>query len=291
MPRLKFDLQPLSREDTKYQTREEHDAWVRRCWVNWERAGQPRPCDCGYWSDGWLVTCDDGERKRCRASVAMRLEQAYRREHLEGLKKKRVFPPLERCSYGTCYWCRLPIVHGKRPKSRAMHDGREDEPNCRLQYDLRTRLEVQQSYLLDRDGKGCAECGAMRGRWGAIWTDATDDRVAATWKARAWIRERFGERPAGPLTYIGWATKLEVDHHIALAVAWLAFPDDARRRWFFGPANLRLLCTDCHKAKTQEDRLLLRQAAISGPEWLKLEVLRRLGEAGQLVAARTGSPP
>lgn len=291
MPRLKFDLTPEG--PWRGETVEEHNAALVEqvaTWTWWDH-GELQPCSCGLYVEGMVCTCRPQERKNHTPEwVAKTLESRARRQHLDGLKKKREFPALPRCPMGTCYWCRKPIVHGRR-KQRSMHDGREDEPNCRYQYDLRLTLDTQRSYLLDRDGNGCASCGVWKGRHGAIWTDATDDRVESTWSTRAWIRERFGVMPAGPLTYIGWSTALEVDHRIALAVAWLAFPDPERRRWFFSPANLRLLCHDCHALKTQEDRLLLRQAAVFGDEWLKAQVLRLLAEAGQLVAARTGNPP
>lgn len=272
MPRLKFDLQPEG--PWRGETVEEHNAALREQVAGWSwwSGGELQPCDCGLRLETMLCTCRPEDRaNHTPEGVARTLEARARRRHLDALAEKRKFPEFERCPMGTCYWCRQPIVLG-RAKQRSMHDSREDEPDCRHQYHLRTRLDAQRPYLLKRDGPCCVACGAMEGRWGPIWTDPYPERVAETWRTRAWIRERFA---------------LEVDHAIALAVAWLAFPEAERRRWFFSPANLRLLCEDCHKAKTQEDRLLLRQAVVYGNDWLKAEVLRRLADAGLLRARQT----
>lgn len=82
----------------------------------------------------------------------------------------------------------------------------------------------------------------------------------------------------------------EVDHVIPLSAAWEAFSDPARRRWFFSPANLQLLCigagSGCHVAKSKADVALIKACQANGQEWAKAEVLRRLAEAGQLQLAR-----
>lgn len=162
-----------------------------------------------------------------------------------------------------------------------MHDGRADEPDCRWEYHLRTRLEAQRSHLLHRDGIGCASCGAGKGGWARIWTCEDAEKAQKWWDDSRHWKDHIA-RPDGPFVLISWGTALEVDHRIALAVAWIAFPEDARRRWFFAPANLRLLCADCHRAKTAADRLLLRQAEAFGADWLKAQVLRELADAGLL---------
>jgi 5-methylcytosine-specific restriction endonuclease McrA len=131
-----------------------------------------------------------------------------------------------------------------------MHDGREDEPECRWLYHLHTDAGTQQRYLLDRDGKGCMDCGAMVGRWGS---------------------------------------GLEVDHTVALALAWVAFGEHPTRfRWFFSPANLKLRCSGCHQTKTAQDRALIRQANALGSEWARATVLRLLADAGQLRVSQPG---
>lgn len=283
MARLKFDLQPLIREGNYYKSRGEHETWVRSCWANWGRAGEPSPCDCGYYADGWLVTCDDTERERCRKTVRHRLEQHYRYRHMEGLKKKREFPWLGRTPKHCCYWCKKPIIHG-RVAQRAMHDGRLDEPECRWLHDLHTRHEVQRAYLIDRDGMGCKGCGQVVGFW--HHGRETDPDLSRAWGPQ-WVAYYPPAVWVAPFCPTNWAPRLEVDHVIALAVAFEAFPDADRRRWFFGPHNLQALCSACHKAKTAQDRALLRQAYALGPEWAKAEVLRRLADAGLLRVRQT----
>lgn len=288
MARLKFDLTPVVPwwfRDA--ETRAEHDQSIReyyeRCWPG--RA--PVPCDCGYWVEGALVHCPPDDRAFCRKDVPKRLEQHHRYLHDQGLKKKRAFPgvPFPRCGQGNCCWCGKPMVHG-RVKQRSAHDGRKDEPNCRHLWNLHVRLDVQQAHLLDRDGMGCIDCGAVVGTWKGGWVRETDPESVRAW-GPSWVIRCPPETYVAPFCWANWNTHLEVDHFIALAVAYMAFPEDARRRWFFSPANLRLLCPACHVAKTGRDRLLLRQAAAFGPEWLKGEVLRQLADAGLL---RTPGP-
>lgn len=78
----------------------------------------------------------------------------------------------------------------------------------------------------------------------------------------------------------------EVDHFIPLAAAWEAFPEPERRRWFFSPANLQLLCTGvsngCHVAKSKADVAFIKACQQNGQEWARAEVLRRLADAGLL---------
>lgn len=283
MSRLKFDLRPVDRNlEGRNWTQEEHDAWVRDTWKRWKRPGKPTPCDCGYYGDGWLATCDERERLKCRIGVEKRLEAYYRNRHKEALAKKRKFPGLpHKVPFGTCSWCGQPIVHG-RVKQRGLHDGREDEPRCKQAYHLHTDLGVQQGHLLKRDGLGCVKCGKIVGRWGRwlVLEEQTLDRWSAERPDR-WPRDIF----SAPATMVSWQTGLEVDHFIALAVAYECFPDDNRRRWFFGPRNLRLLCPGCHKAKTQRDRALLRDIYAHGPEHGKAIVLNLLSQAGLLKGA------
>lgn len=283
MARLKFDLTPIEPwwfRDAK--TREEHDQGIREFWARHYPGREPVPCDCGYYSTSEaLVYCPPGRRKtECYGKTEKRLTAHYRWAHDQGLKKKRAFPgvPFPRPGPGNCCWCGQPMVHG-RVKQRSAHDGRKDEPDCRHLWNLHIRLEVQQAHLLDRDGMGCRDCGVIVGTWKGQWRGETDPAKVRAW-SEAWARRCPPETYVGVFCWANWSTGLEVDHFIALAVAWLAFPEDARRRWFFSPANLRLLCTACHVAKTGRDRLLLRQAVDAGPEWLKAEALRQMADAG-----------
>lgn len=85
----------------------------------------------------------------------------------------------------------------------------------------------------------------------------------------------------------------EVDHFIPLGAAWEAFPEPERRRWFFSPANLQLLCIGkggCHVAKSRDDVALIKACQRNGPEWAKGEILNRLAAAGRLKSTGTSAP-
>lgn len=288
MARLVFDSSPLG--PWRAETVEEHNASLLEFCAGYDWI-EARPCDCGQYVEGMLCTCRPAERKhKTPARVAEIIQASRRREHLEGLAKKREFPRLGRCPLGVCYWCREPIVHG-RVKQRSMHDGRKDEPNCRWEYALRTHRDTQLAYLLRRDGNGCTDCGSVKGRFGCYWNCTSEERALSWWKEAPSARRDFPEPPAGPFSWIRWDSALEVDHFVALAVAFEAFPDPARRRWFFGPRNLRLLCADCHKAKTRLDRALLREIYAGGEEFGRARVLDILAAAGLLKVASTKGPP
>lgn len=281
VPRLKFDLKPEG--PWRGETVEAHNVELREQVAGWSwwGGGELQPCDCGLYVEGMVCTCRPEERRNhTPAWVAKTLEARARRKHLDALKLKRAFPAFDRCPMGVCYWCRAPIVHG-RVKQRGMHDGRKDEPDCQHQYHLRTRLEAQQSHLLDRDGIGCRCCGKVAGAWARVWTAENEDRLAHWWAQDGWLKRQLREKP-GPFTWVSWSTHLEVDHIIPLAAAWEAFPEAGRRRWFFGPANMQLLCPNggCHVAKTREDVAFIKACQQNGPEWAKAEVLRRLADAG-----------
>lgn len=241
MARLRFDLQPLSREDGR-QDREEHEAWIRSVWGKWDRPDAPAPCDCGYWNDGWLVLCDETERRRCHKDVRKRLECAYRYDHQKALRKKREFPgpPHDGKGPGWCRWCGAEIPN---PKTGQRHKTRTWCPHgrCLHAYYLHTDHNSQRRHLVERDGPGCKDCGAEE--------------------------------------------RCEVDHFIALAVAWEVFRDDPRWRWFFSPAQLHLRCGKCHTKKTAQDVALMKAIRVRGVEWGRSEILRLLSDAGLLRAA------
>jgi hypothetical protein len=239
MGRLKFDVSPINRDEGAHGTREENDAWARRCWANWGRKGEPRACDCGYFSDDWLVTCDEIQRVHCRKNLRKRLEYGARQDHERALRKKREFPgpPHDGKGTGWCRWCGLEIIN---PKTGKRHHLRTWCPSgeCLKAYNLHTVHIAQRRYLTARDGEGCKLCGC-------------------------------------PDT--------EVDHVIPLAAVWEAFPEPDRRRWFFSPANLQLLCKGgCHVAKSKADVAFIKACQQNGPGWAKSEVLRRLNAAGLL---------
>lgn len=279
MPRLKFDLKPVVSE-WRTERPEEHNAWVREVYANHYPDETPTACDCGYWADDLLVTCPPDDRERCKATVEKRLEAHYRRIHLAGLKEKRKWPgdPHPRLGAGKCCWCGGDIVHG-RTYQRHCHDGRADEPDCKHMRQLHTEIPAQRHYLIGRDGIGCFTCNQVVGAWwrGHEVDPAHRRRISADW-AR-WYPE---ETHVGVFCPTSYNTGLEVDHFIALACAFEAFQGDYRRRWFFGPRNLRLLCRACHVAKTGQDRALLREIYTNGPAWGRHRIIEILGAAGLL---------
>lgn len=289
MARLKFDLQPQPPWwDRSEETRLDHEQGIREYWARHYPDHEPEPCDCGYYTPGCLVHCGPGKhRAHCHKDVRSRLESRARHEHKQGLALKRKFPGLGPTPARCCAWCKGPLVHG-RVGQRSMHDGRLDEPECRWQYELRTRLEVQRSFLLERDGMGCRGCGAVVGRW-SQHREADPER----WRAwgPSWAQRYPAEVWVGMVSPTSWEIGLEVDHFIALAFAWEGFGTDPRWAWFFAPPNLRLLCGACHKAKTREDITAVRMAQGRGPEWARADILRRLNDAGLLRIARPEGPP
>lgn len=242
MARLKFDVKPQDRNERWYQTREEHEEWVREVWSNWSMPGEPAPCSCGFYADDWLVTCEGVQRERCHRDVQKRLEFGARQDHERALRKKREFPgpPCDGKGTGWCRWCGAEIINPKTGRRHALRTWCADGGCFRL-YNLHTHHYAQRRYLKARDGEGCKTCSAPY---------------------------------------------CEVDHVIPLAAAWEAFPEPDRRRWFFSPANLQLLCTGasngCHVAKSREDVAFIRACQQNGPQWAKAEILRRLGERGLL---------
>lgn len=251
MARLKFERRPVDRSLAHYQTREEHEAWVRERWAQYPGKGALGPCSCGFYADDWLVSCDDAQRIRCLANVDRRLEYDARQAHLRGLRAKREFPgpPCDGKGAGWCRWCGKEIIN---PKTGRRHPQRTWCPDggCLGLYNLHTFHWAQRRYLRERDGEGCKIC-------------------------------------QHPYT--------EVDHFIPLGAAWEAFPDPARRRWFFSPANLQLLCTGAgnghHVAKSKEDVALIKACQANGPDWARARVLDILAEAGLLKGASTKEAP
>ena len=284
MPKLVKGTGPISRDERYWTSREEHDAWVREFFAKHHPDEEPARCSCGLYSDDWLVLCGPKDRATsCPANVDKRIASHHQHAHDRALAEKRKLPSLGPTPSKHCGWCKQPIVHG-RVGQRGMHDGREDEPNCRRMYYLHTDLAVQQGYLLRRDGLGCKSCGVKDGHWyrsGHISDPARWRSNGPWWERRyppdVWVGEHLTTH---------WVTTMEVDHNIALALAWEAFSDDRRRIWFFSPANLALLCRPCHVRKSAQDRALIREAYERGPEWTKARVLQMIEEAGLLTIAR-----
>lgn len=139
-----------------------------------------------------------------------------------------------------CRWCGLDIVHG-RAASRSWHDGREDEPNCKLAWQLHTDRRVQFPHVVGRDGLKCWDCGEAPEKWikGAYprYHPPISDYRKDTYVGEWWSVER--------------ATALEMEHSTPL---WaVAHRPDEERRFYFGPHNLRLRCPTCHSKKTKRE--------------------------------------
>lgn len=191
---------------------------------------------CYSWGDGCAVSC-----ARKRADARDRRNEARR----EG---PRVFPmPTggNRGKFGWCQWCGGEL-EGKNAKRRGWHDGREDEPNCAYEYRLRTRLEEQYAYLVDRDGERCWDCGEtpLKVIRGHLITHIDWGGGRATEYVGNWCQIEI--KPA-----------LDVDHEIPLWMVAHKAPDELRP--FFGPENLRLRCSRgqcCHQLKTAAEATL-----------------------------------
>ncbi len=171
---------------------------------------------------------------------------------------------------GWCKWCHGQIIeNGKVNKRRYWH------PDCAHQFNLHKDTETQFRFLVDRDGKKCAKCGLDTGRWqrGMI-KRITDRNIFSGMRDQDWAREYWPdpgpgnwmdktpeERATGEHQMIYRTHDLQVDHRVPLwAVAHLP---DVYRQPYFGPRNLWLLCSVCHKAKTKEEagrRARLRKA-------------------------------
>lgn len=228
---------------------EEHDAWVREMFAKNHPGEEPRPCDCGYFTTDALSSCSEAQRaKFCRPGAQKRLATHYRQEREKILRQKRVFPGPPCDGQGGCRWCGKTILDakGQPSKTRSWHK------DCLHTYFLHTRAETQLPHLIERDGKGCKNCGVWAGRWGHIWTENNPvDSLARRPDLARWL-----EGVDWPTTFITWFSGLEVDHVVALALV-AHLPDD-ERRWYFSPENLQGLCHRCHVAKTTEDRRKIR---------------------------------
>jgi hypothetical protein len=183
-------------------------------------------------------------------------------------RAKRTYP-LERKphfgQFGWCKWCgeRVPdVIDGKRSTQRLWH------PACKYEFNLHTVQPVQFDYLVQRDGEHCAwpGCGETPFKWLASqyvkkamrqnclgyrpgepgWWDIFWDRPDKPWLD--WTDE---EREIGAHLDIERVCALEIDHKTPL---WeVADLPDEKRRWYFGPENLWLLCPKHHKSKTKAE--------------------------------------
>lgn len=138
-----------------------------------------------------------------------------------------------------CRWCGGEIVHG-RVRQRGWHDGREDDPNCLLNYRLHTDRKAQFAHVSGRDGLKCWDCSEAPEKWlrGYEVTSPVYAEEFRVLYVRRW-------------TEVQRVTALELEHSTPLwAVSHLS---DEERRFYFGPDNLRLRCPTCHGAKTKRE--------------------------------------
>lgn len=175
------------------------------------------------------------ERKKYAQAQAKRAGAGYRK-----------FPgaPFANNPGGECKWCddciEDPNKPGKISRRRGWH------PECLEQFYLHTRPDSQHDFLVERDGRVCKECGAAPGKW-----------VHDRWPTRV---GGSSDVYVGSFTAVRRAWALEVDHVVALGLV-AHLPVDERRPWF-GPPNLQLLCSDCHRIKTRQDVAKIKAARI-----------------------------
>lgn len=178
--------------------------------------------------------------------------------------------PMPTVPLGVCRWCERTIL-GRRGKYIGRPDPRRswcreatEGRDCWFEFLLHSRSETQFAYLVERDGKRCAECGEAPERWRKVgdshmWNSIPalewegprghDFCVAVTEHRRAC----FAEFPEwGNFTMVERVTALEVDH---ISPLWSAPRSGSleRRRWYFGPGNLQLLCCEHHREKTRRE--------------------------------------
>ena len=144
-------------------------------------------------------------------------------------------PPLHHAdrSGGLCRWCGLPILYVGGGKAGQPNRRRAWHPECIGIYKLHAWPEVQFAFVRKRDGAKCFQCGAKPKKWLPARRESTD-RVTR-----------------GRYVRVKRVTALELDHTVPLWSVSHLPPD--QRRPFHGPDNLRLLCPNCHQAKTSAE--------------------------------------
>ena len=172
---------------------------------------------------------------------------------------------------GWCRWCGEKIVD-KRAYQMNWHR------DCKQTWLLHSDRDVQARFLVERDGNDCWDC-RKGGRWWRV-----DLKLAVyTWEAwplcmrpdRISWEDRYPKDLAlrkvdgviiglySVIEYRRECGSVEVDHEIPLWSIW-HLPDDERRK-YYGPENLRLRCTCCHKAKSKREAAERAQLKAKGP--------------------------
>lgn len=161
---------------------------------------------------------------------------------------------------GWCTWCETNILKpggAEVNTRRGWHDGRNGEPDCLWDFYCHTRAPDQLAAIIRRDGPRCACCGEISGRWGGRHPIDPGERRS---RPEAYWRKAYPENTyVGPFTQTQWASGLEVDHRLALALVVIEIAPAERWRWW-GPMNLQGLCHACHAAKTRADVVKIKAA-------------------------------
>lgn len=179
-----------------------------------------------------------------------------------------------------------PKKPGEVNRRRGWHDGRLGEPDCLFEYYVHTRQPEALAFLVGRDGPGCAHCGEFAGRWS--WRPKRRvNELGLRWFDPQEAQDVDG--PDGPMCAVTWASSLQVDHRLALAIVALTIPE-AERWVYWGPMNLQGLCHPCHVAKTRQDVIDLKATRA------RLDAEARSGDVAPLTddsdrVARLGPPP
>lgn len=220
--------------------------------------------------------------------------EEHNAEYLEVIKGWRTAAAASPCDCGVYIDGILCVCS---PQERAAHT--PEKTRKRLEYRARNDHERALRKKREfpgppRDGKGtgwCRWCGAeiinpKTGRRHALRTWCADGGCLHLYNLHTnhFVQRRFLKERDGDGCKLCGSPYTEVDHLIPLGAAWEAFPEPERRRWFFSPRNLQLLCIGggCHNAKTKADIAFIKACQANGREWAKQEVLSRLSNAGLL---------
>lgn len=159
---------------------------------------------------------------------------------------------------GWCRWC-LGYIDGRYRKNMNWHR------DCKQAWLLHSDRDVQTQFLIDRDGLECWDC---KGGWS--WVREGETVLRWVWQGVPWcfpVKPSFNDRDR--LAMAGQAIEgvtvgafyslhrrpnagtLEVDHDVPLWSVWHL--ETWERARYYGPTNLRLRCTACHKAKSKRE--------------------------------------
>lgn len=193
-------------------------------------------------------TCISWERCKTKAACKHFGWSPEGRAAREARAAIRTFPmpewPKEGRPENWCRWCGGEIAHG-RAAQRSWHDGREDEPECKLYWGLYTDPRVQRPFIAERDGEKCFGCGGEPGRW---QRNNWPTRVHGREDVRTFDPKDLRIEYVGEFWRVTWVSALELEHTVPLwSVSHLPAHE---RRPYFGPGNIRLLGPCCHKPKT-----------------------------------------